>query len=68
MRAKTALNMEKNCTDECFYFLGKIMLQCVESRASYIAVHEMVHLIKFIGKGCSLFFSSAYVTLLRTTG
>ena len=27
-----------------------------------------VHLVKFIGKGCSIFFSSAYVTLLSTTG
>ena len=34
----------------------------------FIAVHETVHLVKFIGKGCSIFFSSAYVTLLSTTG
>ena len=38
----------------------------------FIAVHESVyetvHLVKFIGKGCSIFFSSAYVTLLSTTG
>ena len=33
-----------------------------------IAVRETVHLVKFIGKGCSIFFSSAYVTLLSTTG
>ena len=34
----------------------------------FIAVHETVHLVKFIGKGCSIFFSSAYGTLLKTTG
>ena len=34
----------------------------------FIAVHETVHLVKFIGKDCSFFFSSAYVTLLSTTG
>ena len=34
----------------------------------FIAVHETVHLVKFIGKGCSIFFPSAYVTLLSTTG
>ena len=35
----------------------------------FIAVHEMVHLIKFIGKLRLLnFFSSAYVTLLSITG
>ena len=34
----------------------------------FIAVHETVHLVKFIGKGCSIFFSSAYFTLLGTTG
>ena len=34
----------------------------------FIAVHETVYLVKFIGKGCSIFFSSAYVTLLSTTG
>ena len=34
----------------------------------FIAVRETVHLVKFIGKGCSIFFSSAYVTLLSTTG
>ena len=34
----------------------------------FIAVHETVHLLKFIGKGCSICFSSAYVTLLSTTG
>ena len=33
----------------------------------FIAVHETVYLVKFIGKGCSIFFSSAYVTLLSTT-
>ena len=33
----------------------------------FIAVRETVHLVKFIGKGCSICFSSAYVTL-RTTG
>ena len=32
----------------------------------FIAVRETVHLVKFIGKGCSVFFSSAYVTLLST--
>ena len=31
-------------------------------------MRETVHLVKFIGKGCSFFFSSAYVTLLSTTG
>ena len=35
----------------------------------FIAVRETVHLVKFIGKGCSFFFfSSAYDTLLSTTG
>ena len=37
----------------------------------FIAVHETVHLVNFIGKGCSsffIFFSSAYVTLLSTKG
>ena len=36
----------------------------------FIAVHKMINLVKFIGKGCSsfFFFSSAYVTLLCTTG
>ena len=34
----------------------------------FIAVRETVHLVKFMGKGCSIFFSSAYVTLLSTTG
>ena len=33
-----------------------------------IAVHETVHLVKFIGKGSPFFFLSAYVTLLSTTG
>ena len=33
----------------------------------FMAVHETVHLVKFIDKGCS-FFSSAYVMLLSTTG
>ena len=32
----------------------------------FIAVRETVHLVKFIGKGCSIFFSSAYVS--GTTG
>ena len=34
----------------------------------FIAVPETVNLVKFIGKGCSIFFSSAYVTLLSTRG
>ena len=34
----------------------------------FIAERETVHLVKFIGKGCSVCFSSAYVTLLSTTG
>ena len=35
----------------------------------FIAVHETVHLVKFIGKGCSIFFFlRAHVTLLSTTG
>ena len=33
-----------------------------------IAVHKTVHLVKFVGKGCSIFFSNSYVTLLSTTG
>ena len=33
-----------------------------------IAVRGTVHLVKFIGKGCSISFLSAYVTLLSTTG
>ena len=28
------------------------------------AVHKTLHWVKFIGKGCSMFFSSAYITLL----
>ena len=31
-------------------------------------MRETLHLVKFIGKGCSICFSSAYVTLLSTTG
>ena len=31
------------------------------------AVHKMVHLVKFIGKGC-FFFLSAYITLLWLPG
>ena len=46
--------------------VGKIMLKCVEQ--GFIAVHETVYLVKFTGKVCSIFFSSAYVTLLSTTG
>ena len=34
----------------------------------FIAVRETVHLVKFIGKDCSISFSSAHVTLLSTTG
>ena len=34
----------------------------------FITVRETVHLVKFIGKGCLIFFASAYVTLLSTTG
>ena len=34
----------------------------------FIAVRETVHLVKFTGKGFSIFFSSGYVTLLSTTG
>ena len=34
----------------------------------FIAVPETVHLVKFTGKGFSIFFSSGYVTLLSTTG
>ena len=36
----------------------------------FITVHQTVHLVvnKFIGKGCSIFFANAYVTLLSTTG
>ena len=30
----------------------------------FIAVRETVHLVKFIGIGCSIFFLSAYVALL----
>ena len=35
---------------------------------SFIAVHETARLVKFIGKGCPIFFASVYVTLLSTTG
>ena len=34
----------------------------------FIAVRETVHLVKFIGKGCSIFLLGAYVTILGTTG
>ena len=34
----------------------------------FIAVHETVHFVEFIGKGCSIFFANAYVTLLSTPG
>ena len=37
-------------------------------KQGFIAVHETVHLVKFIGKLGEFFFSSAYVTLLGTTG
>ena len=33
----------------------------------FIAVHETARLVKFIGKGCPIFFASAYVTLLSTS-
>ena len=47
--------------------VGKtIVKMCGEQ--GFIAVRETVHLVKFIGKGCSIFFSSAYVMLLGTTG
>ena len=36
-------------------------------RAGLQAVHETMHLGKFIGKGCAIFFSSAYVTLPSTS-
>ena len=39
---------------------------CAEQ--GFIAVRETVYLVKFIGKGCSICFSSAHVTLLSTTG
>ena len=32
------------------------------------AVHKMEHKFKLIAKGCSIFFSSAYVTALSTIG
>ena len=42
---------------------------CGVREQGFIAVHETVHLVKFIGKGCSnFFFLSAHVTLLSTTG
>ena len=34
----------------------------------FIAVRETVHLVKFVGKGCSIFFLRAHVTLLSTIG
>ena len=34
----------------------------------FIAMRETVHLVKFIGIGCSICFSSAYVMLLSSTG
>ena len=40
-----------------------IMLMCGEQ--GFIAVRETGHLVKFIGKGYAIFFSSAYITLLR---
>ena len=48
--------------------VGKIIVKmCGEQ--GFIAVCETVHLVKFVGKGCSIFFLSAYViTLLITTG
>ena len=45
--------------------VGKIMLKCVGEQG-FMAVRETVHLVKFIGNGCSIFFSSAYVS--GTTG
>ena len=67
----------KNCTDEWFYFscvvitVGKIMLRhftkkCMESRASKVFIKRFIWLLKFIGKGCSIFVSSAYITLIST--
>ena len=37
-------------------------------KQGFKAVHKTVHLVKLIGKGCSFFFSSAYVMLLSTIG
>ena len=31
------------------------------------AVHKAVHLVKFIGKGCPIIFSRAYITLIPST-
>ena len=39
----------------------------IQTKKLSIVVHETVHLVKFIGKGCSIFFSSAYFTLLGTS-
>ena len=47
--------------------VGKTMLNEMCGEQGFLAVLETVHLVKFIGKGCSIFFSSAYVTLLSTT-
>ena len=46
----------------------KIILKIMCGEQGFIAVRETVHLVKFIGKGCLIFFSSAYVMLLSTTG
>ena len=53
----------KYCTDEWFYFLCGIIILWVKlcenvwsREQGFIAVHETVHLVKFIGKGCSIFF------------
>ena len=61
--------MEKNCTDEWFYFLCGVLTLWINyvkmcGEQGFIAVRETVHLVKFIGVGWSIFFSSAYVTLL----
>ena len=47
----------KNSTDEWFYFLcGVFVILWVKGEQGFIAVHETVHLDKFIGKGCSIYF------------
>ena len=50
------------------YLLWVKLFDKMSGEQGSIAVRGTVHLVKFIGKGCSISFLSAYVTLLSTTG
>ena len=44
--------------------VGKIMLKCVGEQG-FMAVRETVHLVKFIGNGCSIFFRVLMLAVLQ---